>query len=53
MRLLRPCCGKVLYFFFYVNFGTLCLNFFKKKKKLKLNFVKSNVNLMLEHIITY
>ena len=40
MRLLRPCCGKVIYFFFYVNFGTLCLNFFLKKEEAKTQFCK-------------
>jgi hypothetical protein len=38
---------------FFMSILVLYVSFFLRKKKPKLNFVKSNVNLMLEHIITY
>jgi len=45
MELLHTFCGKVLYFFFYINFDPLSLNLFFKKK-LKLYFAKLVINLM-------
>jgi hypothetical protein len=52
MRLLRPYCEKS-YISFFMSILVLYVSVFFRKKKPKLNFVKSNVNLMLEHIITY
>jgi hypothetical protein len=48
-----PMLWKSPLFLFLCQFWYFMSQFFFKKKEAKTQFLKSNVNLMLEHIITY